>query len=52
MCPFKVFCPKVEDQEPFLHMSAVRRLQQHSTTYVFRYAAFRMLEVDIFLDRR
>jgi len=33
-------------------MSAVRRLQPHSRTYVFRYAAIRLLEVDIFLDRK
>lgn len=33
-------------------MSAVRRLQLHNNTYVFRYAAIRLLEVDIFLDRR
>merc|ERR1712232_42448 len=50
--PVLVFCPKNYDKEPVLHMSAVRRLQEHSTTYVFRYAAFRLLEVNVFLDRR
>jgi hypothetical protein len=33
-------------------MSAVRRLQLHSNTFVFRYAAIRVLEIDVFLDRR
>jgi len=33
-------------------MSAVKRLQQTSHTYIFRYAAIRLLQVDIFLDRR
>jgi Vacuolar-sorting-associated 13 protein C-terminal len=49
--PVLVFCPKNNDREPFIHLSGVRRLQEHSTTYVFRYAAFRMLEVNISLDR-
>ena len=48
----KLFCPRVDKSEPFLHISAVRRLQFHSSTYVFRYAALRMLDIDIFLDRR
>jgi hypothetical protein len=50
--PVMIFCPKHDHREPFIHFSAVRRLQEHSTTYVFRYAAFRMLEVSISLDRR
>ena len=50
--PVMIFCPKHNYREPFIHMSAVRRLQEHSSTYVFRYAAFRMLEVSISLDRR
>ena len=50
--PVLIFCPKHDHKEPFIHLSAVRRLQEHSTTYVFRYAAFRMLEVSISLDRR
>ena len=50
--PVLIFCPKHNHREPFIHFSAVRRLQEHSTTYVFRYAAFRMLEVSISLDRR
>jgi hypothetical protein len=33
-------------------MSAVRRLQLHSNTFVFRYAAIRLLEIEVFLDRR
>jgi hypothetical protein len=48
--PVLIFCPKHNDAEPFIHLSGVRRLQEH-TTYVFRYAAFRMLEVNISLDR-
>ena len=48
----KIFCPPLHENEPHLHMSAVRRLQMHSNTYVFRYAAIRLLEVDLFLDRR
>ena len=50
--PCQIFCPRLDGAEPLLHMSAVRRLQQHSNTFVFRYAAIRLLEVDIFLDRR
>ncbi|KAL3925552.1 MAG: hypothetical protein SGILL_000326 [Bacillariaceae sp.] len=49
--PVLVFFPKRSDAEPFVHFSAVRRLQEHSTTYVFRYAAFRVLEVNVSLDR-
>jgi hypothetical protein len=49
--PVLIFCPKQNHAEPFIHFSAVRRLQEHSTTYVFRYAAFRMLEVNVSLDR-
>lgn len=33
-------------------MSALRRLQSHSSTFVFRYAAVRLLEVEVLLDRR
>jgi len=33
-------------------MSAVRRMQHHSNTFVFRYAAIRLLEIEIYLDRR
>eukprot|EP00934_Nitzschia_sp_Nitz4_P006272 Nitzschia sp. Nitz4//scaffold62_size106224//52646//63438//NITZ4_004359-RA/size106224-processed-gene-0.169-mRNA-1//-1//CDS//3329555865//6262//frame0 len=50
--PVLLFFPKVDANEPFLHLSAVRRMQQHSTTYSFRYVAFRMLDMNIFLDRR
>lgn len=53
--PVLLFCPRIDEKyksKPFLHMSAVRRLQPHSSTYVFRYAALRILELDIFLDRR
>jgi len=48
----QIFCPRLTGGEPLLHMSAVRRLQPHSNTFVFRYAALRLLEIDIFLDRR
>lgn len=48
----QVFCPRLDEREPLLHMSAVRRLQLHSNTFVFRYAAIRLLDVEIFLDRR
>ncbi len=48
----QIFYPKIDVTEPFIHLSAVRRLQTHGNTYVFRYAAFRMLDVNIFLDRR
>ena len=50
--PVLIFCPKHDFNEPFIHFSAVRRLQEHTATYVFRYAAFRMLEVSVSLDRR
>jgi hypothetical protein len=50
--PVLLFCPPCAETEPLLHMSAVRRLQQHSKTYVFRYAAIRLLEIDLYLDRR
>lgn len=33
-------------------MSAVRRLQANSSSFVFRYAAIRLLEIEVFLDRR
>ncbi|KAL3923336.1 MAG: hypothetical protein SGILL_001715, partial [Bacillariaceae sp.] len=49
--PVMIFVPKQNEKEPFIHFSAVRRLQEHSTTYVFRYAAFRMLELNAYLDR-
>ena len=42
----------MHENEPLLHMSAVRRLQMHSNTFVFRYAAIRILDLEIFLDRR
>ena len=48
----QLFCPTRDDEEPLLHMSAVRRLQPQSSSLVFRYAAIRLLEVEIFLDRR
>lgn len=48
----KLFYPKIHSAEPLFHMSAVRRLQNHSNTFVFRYAAIRLLEIEIFLDRR
>jgi SHR-binding domain of vacuolar-sorting associated protein 13 len=48
----QIFCPRVDEGEPLLHMSAVRRLQLNSSTFVFLYAAIRLLEVEIYLDRR
>lgn len=48
----QLFCPRTDATEPLLHMSAVRRIQSHSDTLVFRYAAIRLLEVEIYLDRR
>lgn len=48
----KVFCPQVDPKEPLLHMSAVRRIQDLRNTFVFRYAAIRLLEIEIYLDRR
>jgi len=51
--PVMIFCPSsTEPNEPLLHMSAVRRLQPNSSSLVFRYAAIRLLEIEIFLDRR
>lgn len=44
-------CPQSDDDEQFLHVSAVRKLQNDSTATMFRYFAFRMLAVDISLDR-
>jgi hypothetical protein len=49
---YQIFCPRADDQEPLVHLSAVRRLQPNSNTFVFRYAAIRLLEVEIYLDRR
>ena len=43
----QVFCPPIHEGEPLLHMSAVRRLQMHGDTFVFRYAAIRLLEIDV-----
>ena len=48
----QIFCPRVDEREPLFHLSAVRRLQSNSNTFVFRYAAIRLLEVEISLDRR
>uniref|UniRef100_A0A7S1BUD7 Vacuolar protein sorting-associated protein 13 VPS13 adaptor binding domain-containing protein n=1 Tax=Corethron hystrix TaxID=216773 RepID=A0A7S1BUD7_9STRA len=50
--PVLLFCPRLDESEPFLHMSAIRRLQPHYNTYVFRYAALRVLNMEILLDRR
>jgi hypothetical protein len=52
MLSSQIFCPRLDEHEPLLHMSAVRRLQLHSNTFVFRYAAIRLLDIEIFLDRR
>ncbi|GKY91151.1 hypothetical protein MPSEU_000087900 [Mayamaea pseudoterrestris] len=52
--PVLLFCPRTNTgaSENLLHLSAVRRLQKHSNTLVFRYAAIRLLEIEIYLDRR
>jgi hypothetical protein len=42
----------MDEREPLFHLSAVRRLQPNNNTFVFRYAAIRLLEVEIYLDRR
>jgi hypothetical protein len=49
---FQIFFPRTNGGEPLLHMSVVRRLQADSNTFVFRYAAIRLLEIEVFLDRR
>lgn len=52
---FQIFCPRADNREPLLHMSAVRRLppvHTNNSTYIFRYAAIRLLEVEVYLDRR
>jgi hypothetical protein len=50
--PVLVFCPKVDEKEPLVHMSAVRRLQPQSSSLAFRYVAIRILDIEIYLDRR
>jgi hypothetical protein len=50
--PVMVFCPKLDDTEPLVHMSAVRRLQPKSSSLAFRYVAIRILDIEIYLDRR
>eukprot|EP00804_Cyclotella_cryptica_P006412 CCRYP_014275-RB/>CCRYP_014275-RB protein AED:0.05 eAED:0.05 QI:2525/1/1/1/0.91/0.84/13/302/2635 len=49
--PVLVFTPR-RDNEPFLHCSIVRRLNDQESTLVISYAALRVLEIDICLDRR
>lgn len=49
--PVLVFTPKNES-EPFVHCSVVRRLNEHESTFVISYAALRILEMDISLDRK
>jgi hypothetical protein len=50
--PVLVFCPKLDYIEPLVHMSAVRRLQPKSASLAFRYVAIRILDIEIYLDRR
>eukprot|EP00970_Alexandrium_tamarense_P017406 scaffold9505_cov202-Alexandrium_tamarense.AAC.2 len=50
--PVLVFTPKADVSEPFLHLSVVRRLQEHESTIHICYAAIRILELDISLDRK
>lgn len=47
----KIFTPQ-RDNEPFLHCSIIRRLNEHESTLVISYAALRVLEIDICLDRK
>lgn len=47
----KIYCPSNEDV-PFLHLSAVRSLQERSDTLVIRYCALRVLDIDVCLDRK
>jgi len=49
--PVLVFCPSKEDV-PFLHLSAVRSIQDQSETFVISYCALRILDVDLSLDRK
>ena len=39
-------------EEDFLHMTLVRRLQENEATVVLSYVAFKLLDVDICLDRK
>jgi hypothetical protein len=38
--------------EPIFHLSAIRKMQQHASSPVYRYVAMRLLDVTIALDRR
>mmetsp|Transcript_18923 Transcript_18923/g.40971 ORF Transcript_18923/g.40971 Transcript_18923/m.40971 type:complete len:1580 (+) Transcript_18923:41-4780(+) len=49
--PVLIFCPSREDI-PFLHLSAVRSIQEHSETLVLSYCALRILDIEICLDRK
>mmetsp|Transcript_33144 Transcript_33144/g.80170 ORF Transcript_33144/g.80170 Transcript_33144/m.80170 type:complete len:839 (+) Transcript_33144:1-2517(+) len=49
--PVLIFCPSNEDI-PFLHISAVRSMQEHSGTLVLSYIALRILDIDVCLDRK
>eukprot|EP00985_Skeletonema_marinoi_P000446 scaffold162_cov117-Skeletonema_marinoi.AAC.1 len=40
------------NEEEFLHMTLVRRLQDDQATMVLSYAAFKLLDLDISLDRK
>jgi hypothetical protein len=50
--PKQLSCPHFENDEPFLHISLVRKLQKEKSTIVFRYVAFRLLAIDIAFDRQ
>jgi Vacuolar-sorting-associated 13 protein C-terminal/SHR-binding domain of vacuolar-sorting associated protein 13 len=50
--PVLVFCPKPDIDEPLVHMSAIRRMQAQSKSLAFRYVAIRILDIEIYLDRR
>lgn len=40
------------NEEDFIHMTLVRRLQDDEATMVLSYAAFKLLDLDISLDRK
>jgi hypothetical protein len=49
--PVLIYTPTIGN-EPFVHCSIVRHLNEHESTYVVSYAAIRILPFDISLDRK
>lgn len=47
----KIYVPRIEN-ETFVHFSIVRQLTNQESTLIIRYAALRVLELDISLDRK